>query len=157
MPQVRFDWRMPHHWLAFGLGAGLVPRIPGTAGTLVAVPLYLLLSPLPVVVYLAVVAGLGAVGIWACGKVAAELGQEDPRPVVWDEVVGYLVTMAAAPVGWIWIIVGFLSFRLFDILKPWPIRDLERRLKGGLGIMLDDLVAGAMAWAVLRVLARGFG
>ena len=150
---VRFDARRPHHWLAFGFGAGLVPRVPGTAGTLLAVPLYLLLRPLPLIGYFAVVTGLGAVGVWACGKTAAELGQDDPRPIVWDEVVGYLVTMVAAPAGWLWVVVGFLLFRLFDILKPWPIRELERRLKGGLGIVLDDVLAGIMALVVMRVIA----
>ena len=148
----RFDWRRLHHWVAYGLGAGLIARVPGTAGTLVGVPLYLLLARLPLLEYLAVVVVLGVLGVWACGKTAAELGDEDPRSVVWDEILGYLIAMTAAPAGWRWVVAGFLLFRFFDILKPWPIRSVERRLKGGLGIVLDDVLAGVMALIVLRVL-----
>jgi phosphatidylglycerophosphatase A len=154
---ARFDWRRPHHWLAYGAGSGLSPWAPGTAGTLAAIPLYLLVAPLPLVAYLALVAASFAIGVWACGKTARELGVDDPSPVVWDEVVGLLVTLIAAPPGWVWVLVGFLLFRLFDILKPWPIRVLDRDLHGGLGIMLDDLVAGLMAWGVLQALHLAFG
>lgn len=153
----RFDWRRPHHWLAYGAGSGLSPWAPGTAGTLAAIPLYLLLAPLPLVAYLALVAAFFAIGVWACDKTARELGVDDPSPVVWDEVVGLLVTMIAAPAGWVWVLIGFLLFRFFDILKPWPIRVLDRDLHGGLGIMLDDLVAGLMAWGVLQALHRLIG
>lgn len=154
---AHFDWRRPHHWLAYGAGSGLSPWAPGTAGTLAAIPLYLLVAPLPLAPYLALVAASFAIGVWACDKTARELGVDDPSPVVWDEVVGLLVTMIAAPPGWVWVLVGFLLFRLFDILKPWPIRVLDRDLHGGLGIMLDDLVAGLMAWGVLQALHLAFG
>jgi phosphatidylglycerophosphatase A len=147
-----FDWRRPHHWLAYGFGSGLSPWAPGTAGTLAAVPLYLLLRPLPLMWYLAVLLVFFLVGIWACGKTARELNAHDPSAIVWDEFLGYLVTMAAAPPGWIWILVGFALFRFFDILKPWPIRELDLRVRGGLGVILDDLLAGVMAWAVMRAI-----
>jgi len=139
----------PVHWLAFAGGAGLAPRAPGTFGTAAAVPLYLLLEPLPLTAYLALVGLLFLVGIPVCGRTARDLGVHDHPGIVWDEVVGYLVTMAAAPPGWGSVVVGFLLFRLFDILKPWPIGVLDRRLRGGLGIMADDLLAGVFAALVL--------
>lgn len=144
----------PEHWLAYGFGAGLSPMAPGTMGTLVAIPIYLVLASLPGLVYMVAVAALIAVGIWACGKVAAESGQDDPPAIVWDEVVGFLVAMAAAPVvSLAWIIMGFLLFRLFDIYKPWPVSWAQERFRGGLGIVADDLIAGAMAWVVLTFMA----
>lgn len=148
---VGFDPRTPHHWIAFGLGSGLVPIAPGTFGTLAAVPVYLLLAPLPVWAYVVVTALFFALGVWACGRAALDLGRDDPSALVWDEWVGFLVTMTAAPSGWAWILAGFLLFRLLDIAKPWPVGWLDQRVGGGLGIMLDDLAAGAMAWAALRL------
>ncbi len=153
----RFDWRRPHHWLAYGFGSGLVPRAPGTAGTLAAVPLYLLLQPLPLAWYLATLLVLLLVGVWACDRTARELNAHDPSAIVWDEIVGFLLTMTAAPEGWLWLVLGFALFRFFDILKPWPIRELDRRVKGGLGVMLDDLAAGVMAWVVLQSVAMTIG
>lgn len=146
----RWDWRRPHNWLAFGFGAGLSPWAPGTVGTLAAIPLYLVLRALPPLEYLLMLAFLFLVGLWACGKTAQELGVCDPGAIVWDEILGFMVTMTLAPPGWIWILLGFMLFRLFDILKPWPIGALDRRVKGGLGILLDDLVAGGMAWGLLQ-------
>lgn len=149
----RFDWRRLHHWIAFGFGSGLSPWAPGTVGTIAAVPLYLLLQPLPLGWYLLVLAGLFLVGVWACGKTARELNAHDPSAIVWDEFLGYLLTMSAAPPGWVWVLLGLLLFRFFDILKPWPIRELDRRVGGGLGVILDDLLAGVMALAVLQLIA----
>ena len=149
-----FDWRRPHHWLAYGFGAGLSPQAPGTAGTIAAVPLYLLLRPLPLSWYLALLAGLTLIGIWACGKTAREMNAHDPSAIVWDEIVGFLLTMTAAPPGWPWILAGFVLFRFFDIWKPWPIRELDRRVQGGLGVILDDLLAGGVAWVLLQAAAR---
>lgn len=149
-----FDWRKPHHWLAYGFGAGLLPRVPGTLGTLVAVPLYLLLQPLPLSLYLVTLVALTLIGIWACGKTARELNAHDPSAIVWDEVVGFLLAMTAAPTGWLWILAGFGLFRFFDILKPWPIRELDQKVQGGLGVMLDDLLAGVLTWGVLQGAAR---
>lgn len=148
-----FDPRRVHHWISFGFGAGLAPVAPGTFGTLAALPLYWMLSQLSVSVYLAVVAVLFGIGVWACGRTAQDLGNKDPSVIVWDEVVGYLLTMAGAPLGWPWVIAGFAAFRLFDIWKPWPIYWLDRRVPGGLGIMLDDVAAGAMAWILLWLAA----
>ncbi len=141
----------PAHWLAFGLGAGLAPRAPGTFGTLAAVPLYLALAGLPLPAYLVLIVALFAWGVWLCGVTARDLGVHDHPGIVWDEVVGYLVTMTAAPPGWGAVVAGFVLFRLFDILKPWPIGALDRRLTGGLGIMADDLLAGVFAALVLHL------
>jgi phosphatidylglycerophosphatase A len=148
-----FDPRRLHHWIAFGLGSGLAPWAPGTFGTLAAVPLYWLLSPLALVPYLSGVAVLFVLGVWACGRTARDLGGQDPGAIVWDEVVGYLAAMTAAPAGWPWMLAGFLLFRLLDISKPWPIRWLDQHVKGGLGIMLDDLAAGALTAVILWIAA----
>lgn len=147
----------PVHLLAFGFGAGLSPWAPGTFGTLVGVALYLPLALLPLVQYLAVVVALSVAGVWLCGRAARDLGVHDHPGIVWDEIAGYLVTMLAAPSGWEWVLAGFVLFRLFDIWKPWPIRWLDRRVAGGLGIMLDDLAAGALAAACIQIAAHWLG
>lgn len=145
----------PVHFLAFGFGAGLSPVAPGTAGTLVAVALELLLRPLGLPLRIAIVAAVCVVGVWLCGESARRLGAHDHPGIVWDEFAGYLLTMLVAPPGWPWILAGFVLFRLFDILKPWPIRELDHGIGGGLGIMLDDLVAGVFAGLILLA-GRGF-
>ena len=149
------DLKNPVHLLAFGFGSGLAPVAPGTFGTLAAVPLYLAMAQLPLAAYLAVLGGVILGGVWICGRASRDLGVHDHGGIVWDEFAGFLVTMTAAPAGWPWVVAGFLLFRLFDILKPWPIGWLDRRVKGGLGIMLDDLLAGLYGWVVLQ-LAAGY-
>lgn len=149
----RPDWRNPLHLLAFGLGSGGAPKAPGTAGTLAAVPLYLLLSSCDIGAYLAVVSTMLIFGIWLCGKVSDDLGVHDHSGIVWDEWVGFFITMIWVPSGWLWILLGFLLFRLFDIWKPWPIGWLDRHLSGGLGIMLDDVLAGVYSLLLLQILA----
>jgi phosphatidylglycerophosphatase A len=141
------------HLLAFGFGAGCSPKAPGTMGTLLAVGLYLPLSLLSPEVYLGVLAMVVLGGIWLCGSAAEDLGVHDHPGIVWDEIAGFLLTMVAAPPGWYWVVIGFLLFRLFDIWKPWPIRWLDRAIGGGLGIMLDDIVAGLFAAACLQGMA----
>jgi len=148
------DLGNPVHLLAFGLGSGCVPRAPGTFGTLMAVALYLPLARLDLPWYLAVLVVASVAGIWICGRTSRDLGVHDHGGIVWDEFAGFWLTMTAAPPGWPWIIAGFLLFRLFDIWKPWPIGWLDRRVGGGLGIMLDDLVAGLFALLVLQAAAR---
>ena len=141
------DMRNPVHFLAFGFGAGLSPRAPGTMGTLVAVPLWwLLASNASIWGYLLVTAAVIAVGPWLCGRTSADMGVHDHGGIVWDEIAGFLVTMILVPVTWWTALAGFLFFRLFDIAKPWPIGWLDRRVHGGTGIMIDDLVAGLYAW-----------
>lgn len=146
-------WRHPAHWLAFGAGAGLAPVAPGTAGTLVGVAVWWFMQDLPLAYYLAITAALFAIGVWLCGVTARHLGVHDHPGIVWDEIVGFLITMAGAPHGWTWLIAGFALFRLFDIAKPWPIRWLDRHVGGGFGVMLDDAAAALYAWVGLQGLA----
>jgi phosphatidylglycerophosphatase A len=156
LPQAKPNLRQPLHLLAFGFGSGLAPKAPGTFGTLVAVPIYLLMQGLPLIAYLALVLAGFIAGIWICDRTSRDLGVHDHGGIVWDEIVGYLLTMTLAPSGWVWVLLGFLLFRFFDILKPWPIRWLDRRVPGGFGIMLDDLIAGLFAGVVMLLIERGF-
>lgn len=145
--------RQPIHLLAFGFGSGLAPKAPGTFGTLAAVPLYLLLAQLPLWAYaVALVLSFG-IGVYLCHKTADDLGVHDHPGIVWDEFVGYWITMLLAPAGWLWVVTGFILFRIFDVLKPWPIRWLDKHVHGGFGIMIDDVLAGIFAWLVLQGLA----
>lgn len=141
----------PALFFALGFGSGLAPKAPGTFGTLAAVPIYLLCAGLPPLAYAALLAVLSLLGIYWCGKAAERLGVHDHPGIVWDEVAGFLLTMALVPASPATVAAGFALFRAFDILKPWPIRWLDRHVHGGLGIMLDDLLAGALAAACLRL------
>lgn len=141
----------PLNLLAFGFGAGLSPVAPGTAGTVLGVIVYWPLSSLPLEWYLAGTFLLFALGIPICGGCARDLGVHDHPGIVWDEVVGFLVTMIAVPNHWLWIVAGFALFRIFDILKPWPIRLIDQQVRGGIGIMLDDILAGLYALALLQL------
>ena len=147
-------WRRPIHLLAFGLGAGTSPLAPGTVGTLLGIPLYLLMQSWSLPVYLSACALLFGLGVIICHITARDLKVHDHAGIVFDEIVGYLITMSYAPTGWLWVGLGFLLFRLFDIWKPWPIRSADRQLGGGFGIMFDDLLAaiyaGLMLWAIAR-------
>jgi phosphatidylglycerophosphatase A len=138
------------YFLAFGFGAGKAPVAPGTFGTLVGIAAYLLLQPLSALSYAVTVLALFALGVWLCQVTERDLKVHDHPGIVWDEIVGYLITMFMAPAGWAWIVAGFLLFRLFDIWKPFPIRQLERRIQGGFGNMLDDALAGLYSLAVLQ-------
>jgi len=142
----------PRHLLAFGLGSGLAPVAPGTFGTVAAIPLYWLMSDLPLAAYLGITLVLFLVGCWLCGWSARDLGVHDHSGIVWDEVVGLLITMTAVPAGWGAIALGFGLFRLFDIWKPWPIKGIDARVDGGFGIMLDDVIAGLYAAVCLQLI-----
>ncbi|AFJ02068.1 Phosphatidylglycerophosphatase A [Methylophaga frappieri] len=134
----------------------MAPKAPGTAGTLAAIPIYLLIANCPAWLYLILlVIGL-FVGVWWSQSAIHFFQKKDPPEVVWDEIIGFLVTMFMAPSGWLWIVVGFLLFRLFDIWKPWPVRWADRCLTGGWGIMLDDVIAGIYAAIILQLLAISF-
>jgi phosphatidylglycerophosphatase A len=140
-------------WVAYVLGTwfgfGYTPYAPGTAGTIGAVPLYLLLRPCGLPAVLGAALALTVVGIWAASIVATDTGLKDPQIVVIDEVAGVLCTLAVAPGAWTGVIVGVVLFRVFDQWKPWPARAAERRLPGGYGIVLDDIAAGAWGAAVM--------
>ena len=141
-PTAKQVFSHPAHFLAFGFGSGLAPVAPGTFGTLAAIPIYLLMSQLSVSLYCGLLLLICAVSVYVAGKSSQLLGVHDHGGIVIDEIAGFLLTMTLAPAGWVWIVAGFLLFRLFDILKPWPINVLDRRVSGGLGIVLDDLMAG---------------
>ena len=142
----------PIHLLAFGFGSGLSPLAPGTIGTLAAIPLYLLMARLPWAYYILILVAAIAVGIWLCGESARLLGVHDHGGIVWDEFVGFWITMLFVPPEWLWIVLGFLLFRLFDVWKPWPIRLIDKQVDGGLGIMLDNILAGIYALLVLHII-----
>ena len=139
----------PVHILAFGFGTGLSPVAPGTAGSLVGVLFAWLTLDLGLPLQLAVAAAISFAGIWICGESARRIGVHDHGGIVWDEITGMFVTLLVAPATPSAWVLGFLLFRVFDIVKPWPIRDLDHRLGGGLGIMLDDLAAALYALILL--------
>ncbi len=139
------------HLLSLGFGSGLAPLAPGTWGTLVAVPCYLLLAQLSLPWYLLAVAIGFAVGVLLCRYTSAALGVHDHPAIVWDEFVGYWITMIAVPVAWQWILLGFVLFRVFDIVKPWPVKTADAKMKGGFGIMIDDVLAGLYALACMHL------
>ncbi len=124
--------------------------MPGTMGTLAAIPLYYLLSSINIWLYFFVIVLSSIVGIWLCGVTAKLLGVHDHGGIVWDEFVGYWITMFCAPAGWQWMVVGFVFFRIFDILKPWPISIADKKVAGGWGIMFDDILAGVAAALCLQ-------
>lgn len=140
----------PNHFFAFGFGSGLAPKAPGTFGTLAAVPLYWLLQDLAWPIYGTWLIVTFALGVYWCDRSSKQLGVHDHGGIVWDEFVGYWITMFLAPTGWVWMLLGFVLFRFFDIIKPWPIGWLDRKVDGGLGIMIDDVLAGVYAFAVLQ-------
>ena len=145
-------WKKPLHFIACGFGSGTSRFMPGTCGTLIAIPLYLamqaMLSPLYYLLLLIVMIG---VSFWICDITARDMGISDPPAIVLDEIVGFLLAMWVAPNGWQWIAAGFVLFRIFDILKPWPIKWLQEKLPGGYGIVTDDLMAGFYTWIILQL------
>ena len=135
-----------------GGGLGLIPFAPGTFGTLLAFPIYWLVAPhLPPAAYLAFVAVLFAIGVWACGITGRNLGDEDHGGMVWDETVAFLLVLFFAPAGLYWQAGAFLVFRFFDIAKPPPIRYYERVFKGGLGVMIDDVLAAFYTIGLVQI------
>ena len=142
----------PVHLLALGFGSGLAPKMPGTFGTLAALPLVVMLSYFSsFAAYLIVTILVSIVGIWICGKAAADMGVHDDSSIVWDEIAGMLITMLAVPLSWQTLLLGFALFRFFDIMKPWPISYLDKHVDGGFGIMVDDVLAGLFAVACLHL------
>ena len=141
-PSWRFVFTRPAHFLAFGFGAGLIRGAPGTAGTLVAFPLFWLLNPrLAPMLFLALIAVLFVLGIWICGKTGEDLVVDDHSGIVWDEIVAFLLVLDFAPTTLLWQALAFILFRAFDVLKPPPIDYFDKTVHGGFGVMLDDLMA----------------
>ncbi|MCP3675547.1 MAG: phosphatidylglycerophosphatase A [Gammaproteobacteria bacterium] len=149
---VKPNLRNPVHLLAFGFGSGLIPKAPGTAGTIAAILPWLWLSQQSLTMYLTVLLATTLIGIYLCDKTSRDLGVHDHSGIVWDEFCGLWLTMIAVPATWQWLLLGFVLFRFFDIIKPWPINWLDKKIPGGLGIMVDDLLAGLFAWLILQSL-----
>lgn len=142
----RVSLKNPLHFLALGFGSGLAAKMPGTFGTLAAIPLVYVCSVyLPFSVYLLLTLLFSIAGIWICGKTADDMQVHDDSSIVWDEVVGMMITMLAVPLTWQSLLLGFVLFRFFDIVKPWPISYLDKHVHGGFGIMADDILAGVFA------------
>ena len=156
-PDARFAFSHPAHFIALGFGAGLSPWAPGTAGTVLAFPLWWLFGgandPLPL---LAVLVFLFGVGVWACALTGRNLGVSDHGSMCWDEVVAFLLILALTPDDPWWQAAAFFLFRAFDVVKPPPIRQLEMRIKGGFGVMFDDILAAGYTLLVLAIVKRVF-
>jgi phosphatidylglycerophosphatase A len=147
----------PRHLLSLGFGSGLLPWAPGTFGTLVAIPLYFLLVQYTnVQVYLIVCSSALVLGFYLCEFTTRALGVQDHPAIVWDEIVGFLITMLFIGPSLISVTLGFFLFRLFDILKPWPISVIDSRIKGGIGVMLDDVIAGVFALVCMHLISAIF-
>lgn len=155
MTTVNFKLSNPVHFLALGFGAGLLKPAPGTWGTLVAIPLYagcMLIPAISIELYLLITFSMCLLGVYLCGKTARDVGAHDHGAIVWDEIAGYFITMIAVPFSWYAVLIGFILFRLFDIVKPWPIKLIDQKVHGGFGIMLDDVLAGLFACACLHII-----
>jgi phosphatidylglycerophosphatase A len=150
-PDLRFVLSSPVAFLALGGGAGLVPRAPGTAGSLVAAPLVLILQAMPFPWQIAVWAAMCAAGVWLCDRAGKALGESDHPAIVWDEICGASIVLLLGPPGIGWMLAGFLAFRVFDIVKPWPVNIIDRRFANGFGAMGDDLLASVYALATVTI------
>jgi len=150
MPNFNFLLRHPAHFVALGFGSGLAKKAPGTFGTLVGIPLFAALMLTPELAHYIVIALLFLLGIPICSRTGQALGVADHGSIVWDEIVAMMLVLEYTPLGWRWWLLAFLLFRLFDIWKPFPIRQCDAKIKGGFGVMFDDLLAAIYAVAVLK-------
>jgi phosphatidylglycerophosphatase A len=142
----------PVVFTAVGFGSGLSPFAPGTAGTLLTVPLVYFLQQQDFLIYVTVTVFVLLTGSWVCGYAADKLQVHDHSAIVYDEVAGFLITMILAPAGWEWMLAGFVLFRFFDAVKPWPISWFDKNLHGGFGILFDDVIAGIFSLCCLLLL-----
>ena len=144
-PNVQFLLQHPAHFFGLGFGTGLAPKAPGTLGTLIGYPLFWLISVYALSTQLIIISALFLIGIYFCGVTGKALGVSDHGGIVWDEIVAMMLVLAFTPNQWQWWLVAFLLFRLFDIWKPFPIRQFDAKLKNGFGVMFDDLLAAIYA------------
>jgi len=157
-PTVRFTVGHPAHFIALGFGTGLAPAAPGTVGTALAFPIYMLLDRwLDAPALFAVIVAFFAIGVWACGRTGHDLGIADHSAMNWDEVVAMMLILLIIPAGWEWWTFAFFAFRFFDVVKPPPIRDIDRTMKGGLGVMFDDMVAAFYTLLLVAAATRLLG
>jgi phosphatidylglycerophosphatase A len=145
LPNVQFLLQHPAHFFGLGFGTGLAPKAPGTFGTLIGYPLFWLISVYALSTQLIIISALFLIGIYFCGVTGKALGVSDHGGIVWDEIVAMMLVLAFTPNQWQWWLVAFLLFRLFDIWKPFPIRQFDAKLKNGFGVMFDDLLAAIYA------------
>ena len=151
-PDLKFMFAHPAHFIALGFGSGLAPKAPGTFGTLLGFPVFFLLqrfAPDTPNLLALLVAGF-IIGIWASARTGRALGVADHGAIVWDEIVSFALVLAFTPASWVWYGIAFAAFRFFDILKPWPIRQFDARLKNGFGVMFDDLLAAGYALLAIK-------
>ena len=153
LPIPHSVWEKPSHFIAFGFGSGTFPFAPGTFGTLMAMPFYVALHALSPLNYLFFLIVITIGSMWLCDKVSKEIQTHDHPGMCLDEIVGYLVTMFTIPFGFKWMILGFILFRVFDILKPWPIRWMDQKIHGGFGMILDDVMAGIYSLLILKIIS----
>ncbi|HIG41270.1 MAG: phosphatidylglycerophosphatase A [bacterium] len=151
--KVRKTFTNPWYFLALGGGSGLSRYMPGTMGSLAAIPVYFLLLKLGTWGYGVFVLVAFGCGVWLCDKVSRDMQVKDPASIVWDEFVGMWISLFMLPQGWYWLLIAFGLFRFFDILKPWPIGWLDTNLEGGLGIMVDDVAAGFYSLFIVQVIS----
>ncbi|MCB1827162.1 MAG: phosphatidylglycerophosphatase A, partial [Coxiellaceae bacterium] len=145
----RLIWTNPWIFIACGFGIGTLPIMPGTYATIASALLCLLLAKLNLTFYIAVVALLNIAGVWLCGYANKAFGTDDHPAAVWDEIAAFPITLIAIPFTWYYLLIAIVLFRIFDILKPWPICWIDKNLHGGLGVMLDDILAALASWVVL--------
>ena len=153
-PDLQFLLQHPAHFFGLGFGSGLAPKAPGTFGTLVGLPLFWLISVYPLITQLIVITALFLIGIYFCNITGKALGVSDHGGIVWDEIVAMMLVLAFTPNEWQWWLTAFLLFRLFDIWKPFPIRQCDAKLKNGFGVMFDDLLAAIYAILILQTVIR---
>lgn len=157
-PTARFTFAHPARFIALGFGTGLAPVAPGTFGTLLAFPIYMLLDRwLDPLALLVLIAAFFAIGVWACARTGRDLGVADHGAMNWDEVVAMMLILLIIPAGWEWWAFAFFAFRFFDVVKPPPIRHIDRTMKGGLGVMFDDIVAAFYTLLLIAAAKRLLG
>lgn len=149
-PNLTFLIKHPAHFLALGFGSGLAPKAPGTFGTIVGLPLFYLIAHYSLNIQLSIIALLFIIGIYLCDVAGKALGVSDHGSIVWDEIAAMMLVLTITPMHWIWWLIAFGLFRLFDIWKPFPIRQCDAKLKGGFGVMFDDLLAAVYAMIALK-------
>jgi len=152
LPNLRFLLQHPAHFFGLGFGAGLAKKAPGTVGTLIGLPLFWFISAYSLPTQFTVIAVLFVIGVPICAITGKALGVPDHGSIVWDEIVAMMLVLAFTPSQWQWWLVAFLLFRLFDIWKPFPIRQCDAKLKNGFGVMFDDLLAAIYAILVLQLI-----
>ncbi len=154
---VKITIKTPAQFFASGFGSGCAPVAPGTFGTLASIPIWWLLSFLSPTPYVIAVVAIFLFGWYVSEKASQELNVHDHGGIVIDEFVGFFITMFLVPISWWTVLLGFVLFRIFDVIKPWPIKVLDRQVKGGFGIMIDDVLAGVMALISMHVILWSYG